>query len=89
MANALGDPGVIPGGLTDRSSSVGWKSGNGLVSDEDRRAAEQQRAAREREKQALNLQRENILSQKTSNPGRRAALEAALAQVESRIHAME
>lgn len=62
--------------------------GNGLLSDEDRRAAEQQRAAREREKQALNLQRENILSQKTSNPGRRAALEAALAQVESRIQAM-
>ena len=34
------------------------------------------------EKQALSLQRENILSQKTSNPGRRAALEAALAQIE-------
>ncbi len=62
--------------------------GNGLVSDETRRAAEQERAAREREKQALGLQRENILSQKTSNPGRRAALEAALAQVESRIQAI-
>jgi hypothetical protein len=74
MANALEDPGVNPG--------------NGLMSDEDRRAAEQQRAAREREKQALSLQRENILSQRTSNPGRRAALEAALAQVESRIQAM-
>ncbi len=71
MANALEDPGVDPG--------------NGLVSDEARRAAEQQRAAREREKQSLSLQRENILSQKTSNPGRRAALEAALAQVSRRF----
>ena len=62
--------------------------GNGLVNDEARRAAEHERAAREREKQALSLQRENILSQKTTNPGRRAALEAALAQVESRIEAM-
>jgi len=58
---------------------------DGFVSDEARRAAEQERAARERQKQALNLQRENILSQKTSNPGRRAALEAALAHVEAQI----
>ena len=66
-----------------------WEGpGNDLVSDEDRRAAEHERAARERERQALSLQRENILSQKTSNPGRRAALEAALAQVESQIQAM-
>ena len=74
MADALENPGAAPG--------------NGLVSDEERRAAEQQRAAREREKQKLSLQRENILSQRTSNPGRRAALEAALAQVESQIQAM-
>ena len=37
------------------------------------------------QKQALNLQRENILSQRTSNPARRAALEAALAQIEAQI----
>jgi hypothetical protein len=36
----------------------------------------------------LNLQRENILSQRTSSPSRRAALEAALAQVEAQIEAM-
>jgi hypothetical protein len=58
------------------------------VSDEGRRAAAQQRAARERQKQELNLQRENILSQRTSNPGRRAALEAALAHVEAQIQAI-
>ena len=82
MANALGNHGANPG------TPTGWNPGNGLVNDEARRAAEHERAAREREKQALSLQRENILSQKTSNPGRRAALEAALAQVESRIQAM-
>jgi len=82
MANALENSGANP------CAPVGWNPGNGLASDEDRRTAEQQRATREREKQALSLQRENILSQKTSNPGRRAALEAALAQVESRIQAM-
>jgi hypothetical protein len=43
---------------------------------------------KERQKQALHLQRENILSQKTSNPSRRAALEAALAQIEAQIEAM-
>jgi len=53
-----------------------------------RRAADQVRTVRERQKQALNLQRENILSQRTSNPSRRAALEAALAQVEAQIEAM-
>ena len=45
-------------------------------------------ADRERQKQALNLQRENILSQRTSNPARRAALEAALAQIEAQIEAL-
>ena len=61
---------------------------SGLVNEEQRRAADHVRAARERQKQALSLQRENILSQRTSNPGRRAALEAALAQVEAQIQAM-
>ncbi len=61
------------------------KSGNGFVSEEARRLAEQKRAERERQKQALNLQRENILSQKTSHPARRAALEAALTQIEAQI----
>jgi hypothetical protein len=39
----------------------------------------------ERHLQALNLQRENILSQKTSHPIRRAALEDALAQIDAQI----
>ena len=60
MANALQQPEV--------------DSGNGFVSEDARRVADQARTVRERQKQALNLQRENILSQKTSNPARRTAL---------------
>jgi len=58
---------------------------DGFVNEEAKRLAEQVRTDRAREIQALNLQRENILSQKTSHPARRAALEAALAQVERQI----
>jgi hypothetical protein len=41
-----------------------------------------------RQLQALNLQKENILSQRTSNAGRRAALESALEQIEAQIKAL-
>ena len=58
------------------------------ISEEVRRVAALKVATRERQKQSLNLQRENILSQRTSNPGRRAALEAALAQIEKQIHSL-
>jgi hypothetical protein len=71
MANALQQPEVYPGNSTEK--------------EEAKRVAEQVRAERERQKQALNLQRENILSQRTSNAARRAALEAALAQIEGEI----
>jgi hypothetical protein len=60
----------------------------GLSQDERLRAAAQERAARERQKQSLELQRELILSQRTSNPGRRAALEAALKQIESQLESI-
>jgi hypothetical protein len=63
-------------------------SGSGFVSEETRRLTEQARAELERKKQELNLQRNNILSQKTSNPSRRAALLAALAQIEGEIQAI-
>ena len=72
MANAVQQPEVDPG----------------FVSEDARRLAEQVRTERERQKQALNLQRENILSQKTSHPARRAALEAALTQIEGQIAKM-
>ena len=64
-------------------------SSNRMVTEEERRAAELQRTTRERQIQALNLQRESILSQRTSNPGRRAALEAALTHIEAQIQTLE
>jgi hypothetical protein len=42
-------------------------------------------ARRVRQIQDLKLQRERILSQRTSSPARRAALEAALGEIEARI----
>jgi hypothetical protein len=63
-------------------------SRNGFGSEEARRQQEQRRAEQARKLQSLNMQRELILSQRTSNPGRRAALEAALAQIESEIEAL-
>jgi hypothetical protein len=74
MAKALQQPEVGPG--------------NEFVSEDQRRAADQVRTIRERQKQSLSLQRENILAQKTSHPARRTALEAALAQIEAQIQAM-
>ena len=75
MANVLQQPEVDPG--------------NDFVSEDARRLIEQVHTERERHKQALNLQRENILSQKTSNPARRTALEAALEQIEAEIEALQ
>jgi len=59
-----------------------------MTEDDLKRAAAQRRAIKERKLQALNLQRENILSQRTSNPARRAALEAALHQIENELQAI-
>ena len=59
-----------------------------INNNEVRRVAAQEQAQRKRQMQALDLQREHILSQRTSNPGRRAALEAALAHIESQISSL-
>ncbi|MBX6358562.1 MAG: hypothetical protein IRZ03_00630 [Acidobacterium ailaaui] len=45
-------------------------------------------AERKRKRQMLELQRERILDERTSNPHRRAALEAALADIESKLAAI-
>ena len=42
-------------------------------------------ASKQRERQSLELQRERILDERTSNPIRRAALEAALADIEEKL----
>jgi hypothetical protein len=59
-----------------------------LLSDEDKKILRQHKAVHERQKQALTLQRENILSQRTSNVNRRAALEAALSQIDAQLQAL-
>jgi hypothetical protein len=55
-------------------------------------AREEQKAAahagRLRERMALELQRERVLDERTSNPIRRRALEAALADIESKLAAL-
>ena len=43
------------------------------------------KASRERTRQALELQRDRILDERTSSPIRRAALEAALADIEAKL----
>jgi hypothetical protein len=60
----------------------------GFVTEDARRLAQSRSAELERKRQSLNLQRENILSQRTSSPARRSALEAALAQIEAKIEEM-
>ena len=65
------------------------RAGEASRSEQERRIAAEKRAATERRKQALNLQRENILSQRTSNPARRAALESALSEIESQLAALD
>jgi hypothetical protein len=74
--------------VEEQMANAKGDSGAVLTHDEQRRIASLRSAARERQKQSLNLQRENILSQRTSNPGRRAALEAALAQVDKELAAI-
>ena len=59
------------------------------MTDAERRLAAESRAASERRRQALHLQRENILSQRTSSADRRAALAAALAEIEQLIQALD
>ncbi len=62
---------------------------SGFGVEEAKRVAEANRTHRARQKQALNLQKENILSQRTSNPARRQALEAALAHIEGEISKLD
>jgi hypothetical protein len=44
-----------------------------------------QSAERKRQQQALELQRERVLSERTSSPHRRSALELALADIEEKL----
>ena len=55
---------------------------------QDLRKQQVDKAHHARQMQALSLQKEFILTQRTSNSGRRAALEAALEQIEAQIKAL-
>lgn len=74
--------------VEEQRSDASDRTALGLSQDEQLRVASQERAARERQKQSLHLQRELILSSRPSNPGRRAALEDALKQIEAQIAAI-
>jgi len=74
--------------MSETSRQPDASSGSSFGSEDAKRLAEQKRTERARQKQALDLQRENILSQRTSSPARRAALEAALSQIEAQIEAL-
>ncbi len=71
----------------------GWESKSVEEQVEQQRTAEPakarhltaEQAGRAREREALELQRERILSERTSSPIRRKALEAALAEIEAKI----
>ena len=85
MASVLQQPEVGSGKARNKRKSLSGGPGDGFVSEEARRLAEQVRTGRERQKQVLNLQRQRVLSQTKSQPGRHIALEAALAQIEAQI----
>jgi hypothetical protein len=74
--------------IEEQRSNASDDVAKGSTADERHRAATQERAARERQRQSLHLQRELILSQRTSSPARRAALEDALKQIEAQIAAI-
>jgi hypothetical protein len=66
--------------VEQRSSET---SGGDGVSRDPQIAATQ--AVRTRERQALELQRDRILDERTSSPIRRKALEAALTEIEAKL----
>jgi isoleucyl-tRNA synthetase len=61
---------------TQNRQEMPGSDGHGLPAEE---------AARVRQRQVLELERERILDERTSNPIRRAALEAALETIEKQI----
>ena len=71
--------------MANATAEAGVGASNGSMTEEQKRIAEVKRQQIARARQGLELQRENILSQRVSNPVRRAALEAALSQIEAEL----
>lgn len=75
--------------MSNASETPRVDAGGGSMTEEQKRQAARQSASRERQKQSLSLQREQILSQRTSSPARRQALEAALKHIETQLEALD
>jgi hypothetical protein len=67
------------------SKSVKEQPARAAVPKADPAAAHALEAERKRQRQALELQRERVLSERTSNPHRRTALTNALADIEEKL----
>jgi hypothetical protein len=67
------------------SKSVEEQQSQAAETKPDPAVAHAQDAERKRLRQALELQRERVLSERTSNPHRRTALENALADIEEKL----
>ena len=66
---------------------VAEKESDSLNPDEATRRAHLKEALRKRQRQELELQRERVLNERTSNVNRRAALTAALEDIELKLKA--
>jgi hypothetical protein len=67
------------------SKSVEEQQAEAMVPKQAKPSGHASDAEKKRRRQALELQRENILSQRTSSPHRRSALEAALIDIEAEL----
>jgi hypothetical protein len=67
------------------SKSVEEQQAQAQVAPPDTRAADAADAEGKRRRQALEMQRERILSERTASPHRRSALALALADVEEKL----
>ena len=67
------------------SKSVEEQQAEAAVPKVDPAVAQAEEAERKRRRQALEMQRERVLSERTSNPHRRTALTNALADIEEKL----
>jgi hypothetical protein len=65
---------------------VADRQADGKSASQKGRQASAGEADKQRKRQSLELQREQILNERTSNPHRRAALQAALAEIEEQLN---
>lgn len=64
------------------------RQADAMIPSEKARQASAAAADKQRKRQALELQREKVLNERTANPHRRAALQAALNAIEEELSRM-